>query len=77
MWSDIIRIFLTVVLSIAFLLLFGEKNIKRYINGGIAKIRDEEGVRARDIPIPGSFYVLFFTKTHLFLQPLQLRTRQT
>ena len=42
MWSDIVRIFLTVVLSIAFLVFFGQKNIKRYQEGGIAKIRDEE-----------------------------------
>ena len=53
MWSDIIRILLTVVLSIAFLFLFGQKNIKRYQEGGIAKIRDEEEVTQRDLPIPG------------------------
>ena len=53
MWSDIIRIFLTLVLSIAFLFLFGQKNIKRYQEGGIAKIRDEEEVTERDLPIPG------------------------
>ena len=53
MWSDIIRIFLTIVLSIAFILLFGEKNIKRYQEGGIAKIRDEKEVTPSDLPIPG------------------------
>ena len=45
MWADIVRIFLTIVLSIAFLVIFGQKNIKRYQEGGIAKIRDEEDMQ--------------------------------
>ena len=53
MWSDIVRSFLTVVLSIAFLVLFGEKKIKRYREEGIAKIRNEEDRRQNDIQIPG------------------------
>ena len=60
MWSDIIRILLTVVLSIAFLFLFGEKNIKRYQEGGISKIRDEEELRFQNAPIPGDTFFFFF-----------------
>ena len=54
MWTVIVRIFLTVVLSIAFLILFGGKNIKRYQEGGTSKIRDEVKIKAKDIPIPGN-----------------------
>ena len=53
MWSDIVRSFLTVVLSVAFLVLFGEKNFKRYREGGITKIRNEEDRHQNDIQIPG------------------------
>ena len=56
MWSDIIRILLTVVLSIAFLFLFGQKNVTRYLEGGIAKIRDEKEVTQWDLPIPGNTF---------------------
>ena len=63
LWSDIVRIFLTIVLSIAFLVLFGGKNIKRYKAGGIAKISDEEERRQKDIPVPGTTSGYFFTKT--------------
>ena len=54
MWADIVRIFLTIVLSIAFLVIFGQKNIKRYQEGGITKIRDEEEKHLNDIPVPGT-----------------------
>ena len=54
MWTDIVRIFLTVVPSIAFLLLFGGENIKRYQEGGISIIRDEVKINVKDIPIPGN-----------------------
>ena len=56
LWSDIVRIFLTIVLSIAFLVLFGGKNIKRFQAGGIAKIRDEEERGHKDIPVPGTTF---------------------
>ena len=58
MWSDIVRIFLTVVLSIAFLLLFGGNNIKRYLEGGIGKISDEEFMKQKDIPVPGDTFAI-------------------
>ena len=56
MWSDIIRIFLSVALSVAFLFLFGKKNIIRYLEGGIGKISDEELMKREDIPIPGDTF---------------------
>ena len=62
MWSDLIRIIISVLLFIAFLILFGEKNIKRYINGGIAKIRDEKEMKHKDIPIPGDIFVPIFKR---------------
>ena len=60
MWSNIVRIFLTVGLSIAFLVLFGQNNIKRYSEGGIAKIRNEEQVHQNDIPMPGKSFCFSF-----------------
>ena len=60
MWSDIVRIFLTVVLSIAFLVIIVQKNIKRYSEGGIAKIRNEEHVHQNDIPMPGKSFCFSF-----------------
>ena len=57
MWSDIVRILLTVVLSIAFLLLFGGNNIKRYLEGGIGKISDEEFMKNENIPVPGEHFL--------------------
>ena len=42
------------MLSIAFLVLFGEKNIKRYREEGIAKIRNEEDRRQNDIQTFGT-----------------------
>ena len=63
MWSDIIRIFLTVVLSISFLFLFGGNNIKRYLEGGIGKISDEEFMKQENIPVPG---YPFFTRLCTF-----------
>ena len=68
MWSDIIRIFLTVLLSIAFLILFGGENIKRYQEGGISKIRDEMEINVKDmkdIPIPGKNFS--FVKKYILL----------
>ena len=62
MWSDIVRIFLTVVLSLAFLVFFGQKNIKRYQEGGIAKIRDEEDMLQKNMPVPGKTFIYFPTK---------------
>ena len=63
MWSDNVRIFLTVVLSLAFLVFFGQKNIKRYQEGGIAKIRDEEDIQPKNLPVPGKTFVLFSNNT--------------
>ena len=68
MWSDIIRIFLTVLLSIAFLILFGGENIKRYQEGGISKIRDEMEIKVKDmkdIPLPGNNFS--FVKKYILL----------
>ena len=62
MWSDIFHILLTVVLSIAFLFLFGEKSVKRYFEGGISKIRDEEELRFWDAPIPGDTFFHYLKK---------------
>ena len=59
MRSDLIRIFISVLLFIFFLLLFGGENIKRYCEGGIARIRDEEEMEKKDIPIPGKTLSLF------------------
>ena len=56
MWPDIIRIFLTVVLSITFLILFGGNNINRYLEGAIGKISDEEFMKQENIPVPGDFF---------------------
>ena len=64
MWSDIVRIFLTVVLSIAFLVFFGQRNIKRYQEGGIAKIRDEEDMLPKKMPVPGKTFIFSLPKTH-------------
>ena len=55
-WSDNIRIFLTVVLSIAFLLLFGRNNIERYLEGAIGKTSDEEFIKQENIPVPGELF---------------------
>ena len=62
MWSDIVRIFLTVMLSIAFLVFFGQKNIKRYQEGGIANIRDEEDMLPKKMPVPGKNVIYFPSK---------------
>ena len=72
MWSDIIRNFLTVVLSIAFLILFGAKNIKRYQEGGISKIRDEVKIKVKDIPIPDN-NLSFVKKLDLWYCSVKLR----
>ena len=58
MWSEIIRIFLTVLLSIAFLILFGGNNIKRYLERNIGKISDEEFMKQEDIPVPGDTFAI-------------------
>ena len=60
MWSQTIRFFLTVALSVTFLILFGGENIKRYQEGGIAKIRDEKEIKYDDIPYPGQNSFKFF-----------------
>ena len=67
MWSDNVRIFLTVVLSIAFLVIIVQKNIKRYSEGGIGKIRDEEKVHQNDIQIPGETFVKLGVLSHVLV----------
>ena len=58
MWSDLIRIFISIFLLIAFVLMFGEKSITRFMEGGIAKIRDEEEMTINDLPNPGDTFSL-------------------
>lgn len=77
MWSDIVRSFLIVVLSIAFLVLFGAKNVSRYREGGIANIRNEEDRHQNDIQIPGNNFGLYFLPNlNRIFQLYQLLTRQ-
>ena len=71
MWSEIIRIFLTIVLSIAFLILFGGNNIKRYLERNIGKISDEEFMKQEDIPVPGDTFAIALERKTFGAQSLQ------
>ena len=53
MWSDYLRIFISISLSIAFIFMFGLKNINNYIKGGTTIVQDQVETKVEDIPLPG------------------------
>ena len=53
MWSEYFRIFISILLSVAFMFMFGFENIQKYIEGGTTIIRDQVFSKHKDIPLPG------------------------
>ena len=53
MWSDYLRIFISIFLSIAFIFMFGLENIDKYIKGGTTIVQDQVVKKVKDIPLPG------------------------
>ena len=53
MWSEYCRIFISILLSLAFMFMFGFENIQKYIEGGTTIIRDQVFSKHKDIPLPG------------------------
>ena len=72
MWSDLIRIFISIFLLIAFVLLFGEKSITRFMEGGIAKIRDEEEMTIYDLPNPGDTFFSSLKEIYSVLEAITI-----
>ena len=56
MLLDSIRIFIYVLLLVSFLIFFGQKNIQRFQDGGIAIVRNEKEIKAKNIPNPGETF---------------------
>ena len=53
MWSDYLRIFISVFLSIVFVFMFGSGYIKKYNKGGTTIVQDQVVTKVKDIPLPG------------------------
>ena len=53
MWSDYFRVFISVLLLIAYIFLFGSGFIKKYNKGGTIIVQDQVVTKAKNIPLPG------------------------